>query len=210
MPAETGVGAHCPPYAAGMTLPGGAGAGSVVADPPRRTRRAARAVAVGLVLLLAVVALWQWRSPRAFGEQGSRVGMYNQVGTTALVGVLMAPRVGDPGGVTVHDVEPQVVEGDATVEAFLCRRSAGDGALGAARGEVAARYCESQRTPAGARMGATDDLVLRIHATEPGKVVVEGVEITYSHGWRRGSQVTGMTVVVEFGTMTVEEHLADG
>jgi hypothetical protein len=34
-----------------------------------------------------------------------------------------------------------------------------------------------------------------------------GPKVTYSHGWRRGSQVTGPIVVLEFGTESVRQHV---
>lgn len=161
-----------------------------------------------MALILAVVAgsvgVWQWRSPNAFAEQGSGVDIYNPVGTAALVGVAGPRQQMDPAVLTVHSVEPQITEGDAQVDVIVCHTGPGKDGIGAVRGSVD-RYCESHGAPDGARLGPHDQFVVRVHSDKPGRAVIEGVKVTYSHGWRRGSQVTGLTVTVDFDTETVRD-----
>ena len=42
---------------------------------------------------------------------------------------------------------------------------------------------------------------------QTGVVVVDGIEVTYSTGWQRGTQATGVLYRARFGTKTVREHL---
>jgi hypothetical protein len=166
---------------------------------------------VVMVLILAAVAVavsvWQWRSPDAFGESGAGISLYNQVGTTALVEIAMPRRDMNPDVLTLHAAEPQVAEGKATVDVVVCHTGSERGdRLGAARGRVD-RYCKPHEVPEGARVSPDDYLILRVRSDEPGDVVVDGLKLTYSHGWRRGSEETGSTVEVKFGTESVSENL---
>ena len=168
-------------------------------------------MALFLVGAVVSVGLWQWRSPNAFVEQGSEVAMYSPVGTTALFGVATPRRDMDPAVLTLRSVEPQIAEGDAEVDVLVCRPRPGAGGIGAARGEGALdRFCQSHEAADDTQVVPGDDLILRVHSEEPGRVVVEGIKVTYSHGWRRGSQVTGVTAKATFGTETVREHLDGG
>lgn len=117
----------------------------------------------------------------------------------------------DPTVLTVHSAEPQITEGDARVVVVVCHprpRVGGIGAVRRVRGLN--RFCESHEAADSARIGPGDDLILRLHSEEAGRVVVEGIKLTYSHGWRRGSQVTGLTTKATFGIETVREHLDGG
>lgn len=169
-----------------------------------------KVLAMVLVLVMVVVALavglWQWRSPRAFHQQGSGIEMYNRVGTVVLVGIADPRREMGPAELTVHSVEPRVTEGDAEVDVVVCHTGPGGGGIGTARGGGLERFCESHEAAAGAQLGPDDQLILQVRSEKPGKVVVEGVTVTYSHGWRRGSQVTGVTATVEFGTKSVRKR----
>jgi hypothetical protein len=169
-----------------------------------------RSTSIFVVLLATVLlaaGLWQWRSPNAFLEQGSTtVTMYTPIGTTANLGLASPRQDMDPAVLTIHAVELQVVKGTASIEVVVCRTGAGKAGIGATRGRID-RDCESHESPEGARLRALDQLVLRVRSDEPARLIVKGVKLTYSHGWRRGSQVTGQTVDVEFGTATVRDHL---
>jgi hypothetical protein len=169
--------------------------------PPRRKLLM---MALSLAVVAVSVGVWQWKSPDAFAEQGSEAGIHNPVGTAVLVGVATPRQEMDPAVLTVHSVEPQITEGDAQVDVIVCHTGPGRDGIGAVRGPVDS-YCESHRAPDGARLGQHDDVILRVHSDKPGHVVIEGVKVTYSHGWRRGSQVTGLTVKVDFGTETVRD-----
>lgn len=172
------------------------------------SRRGAVVVVVGVLVLVLVLA-WQWRSPRAFHDHGNGIGGYNQVGTTALLDMGKPRSDLAPSELTIHAVEPQVVSGNATVDVLVCRYGSRSTGLGAGQGRDLDRFCADREPAEGARMTRDDQLLLRVRSDEPGRVVVRGVEVTYSHGWRRGTQLTGPTARVEFGIETVRDHLAN-
>ena len=84
----------------------------------------------------------------------------------------------------------------AEVRVVLC-----DGAkdvLGAARG-TAAQMCARVVDPTGERLGRVGpgrQLVLEVVPRRPGRVVVNGVQLSYRSGLRFGSEATGERVVV--------------
>ncbi len=176
-----------------------------------RQRWSARRGTVVLVVVVVgmLVLVWQWRSPRAFHDQGNVIGMYSQVGTTALLDMGNPRRDLDPPELTIHAVEPQLFSGNATVDVLVCHYGPKSTGLGAGRDRDLTRHCADREPAEGARMTRDDQLLLRVRSDEPGRVVVRGVEVTYSHGWRRGTQLTGQTARVEFGTETVREHQAN-
>lgn len=191
-----------------VTVMDTAGARRDAEGSSRPGRRAARVMVLILVGAVVIVGLWEWRSPNAFVQGTGGVGMYSQVGTTALFGVATPRQDMDPGVLTLHSIEPRVTEGDAEVDVVVCRPSPAAGGIGTARGDRALdRFCQSHRAADGAQMVPGDDLIVRVRSQEPGRVVVEGIEVTYSHGWRRGSQVIGLTTKATFGTESWREHL---
>ncbi len=179
-------------------------------DSSRRRGPFRRGTVVLVVVLVGVLVLvWQWRSPRAFHGEGDVIGMYSQVGTTAVLDMGNPRRDLDPSDVTIHAVEPQLISGKATVDVLVCHLGPESPGLGAGRGRDLARFCTDREPAEGARMTRDDQLLLRVRSDAPGRVVVRGIEVTYSHGWRRGTQLTGQTARVEFGTETLREHVAD-
>lgn len=172
--------------------------------PPRTSPGAAASVwrsgrfwvAVVIVLVLGVL-VWWWRHPAAFGGQGDRIGIRNEAGTVALVGSVVVPQDADGGPVTVHAVEPRVTEGSdaAKVEVLACL---GGATIAARSWESLDENCMSHGDAVGARLDPGDLLILAVSSDEPQRVVVEGVKLTYSYGWQRGTQVTGMTADVTF------------
>ena len=163
---------------------------------------------MGVVLaLFGLTALgWWWRHPGMFGNQGNVVFIYSPTGTTAWLDLTQPLRKLEADTVTIHSVEPQVVKGNATIEVMACGTSESKNGVGAVRGSLD-DYCEWLMQAEGATLGVDDQLLLRVHSDEPDRVVVKGVSVVYSYGWQRGSQVTGQTVRVRFGTKTVREHL---
>jgi hypothetical protein len=162
-------------------------------------------------IVLTLVALsgfgWWWRHPDAFGNQGNVVGLYNPVSTTAWLGLAQPRRQIEPQTVTIHSVEPQVVKGNATIDVVACGTSPAKSGVGTGRGSLG-EYCEWHKQAEGATLRGGDQLLLRVRSEDPGRLVVRGVKVTYSYGWQRGSQVTGQTVRVIFGTKAVREHVA--
>jgi hypothetical protein len=57
-------------------------------------------------------------------------------------------------------------------------------------------FCRSLTPAQGADLhlgpGLPDQIVVTITPTHPGLVSVRGVHLTYSYGWKRGSQDTGL------------------
>jgi hypothetical protein len=174
----------------------------------RGRRRRSDLIVVGVVLaLVGLSALgWWWRHPGMFGNQGNVVFIYSPVGTTAWLDLAQPLRKLEQDTVTIHSVEPQLVKGNATVEVVACGTSETKGGVGAVRGSLG-DYCEWHMKAEGSTLRVDDQLLLRVYSDEPDRVVVRGVKVLYSHGWQRGSQVTGQTVRVRFGTKTVREHL---
>ena len=117
---------------------------------------------------------------------------------------------GDPSSVTIVSARPRITEyvDGAVVRVLVCH----DGAVGAVRGDIE-RYCSPVEPAFGATMqtglGAGDALVVHVRSPAPGVVRVEGVEVTYTSGWQRGTQIAGGTFEATFGRQTVEEHLRD-
>jgi hypothetical protein len=163
---------------------------------------------MGVVLaLFGLTALgWWWRHPGMFGNQGNVVFIYSPAGTTAWLDLAQPLRKLEADTVTIHSVEPQVVKGNATIEVLACGTSESKNGVGAVRGSLD-DYCEWLMKAEGSTLSVDDQLLLRVHSDEPDRVVVKGVNVLYSYGWQRGSQVTGQTVRVRFGTKTVREHL---
>lgn len=160
-------------------------------------RRLVLGVLVALVVAGLAVLGWAWRHPQALPGPGSVVGIHNRVGVQAAVGVL-SPSLHDDRILTVHSVTPRVRSAPpgTTVRVMACR----DGAVGAVRGSLS-RFCARVWPAEGAHLRpgtAGDWLVAVIRSSRPGRVVVDGVEVSYSHGWQRGSQVTGPRIVANF------------
>lgn len=173
-----------------------------------RPRRSYLIVAAAVLALLGLGAFgWWWRHPGMFGDQGNAVFIYNPVGTTAWLDLARPLWELEPDTVTIHSVEPQVVEGNATIDVVACGTSAAKSGVGAVRGSLA-DYCDWHRKAEGARLRVDDQLLLRVHSDKPDRVVVRGVKIVYSYGWQRGSQITGQTARVRLGTKSVREYVA--
>jgi hypothetical protein len=154
--------------------------------------------ALGALVVVGLVVLgWVWRHPDALPGPGDVMSVNSRVGVQAAVGVL-SPSLHDDRILSVRSVTPRVLSAPpgTTVRVVACR----DGAVGAVRGSLS-RYCTRVRSAEGAhlRPGAEGDwLVAVIRSSKPGRVVVDGVEVGYSYGWQRGSQVTGPRIVVSF------------
>lgn len=173
----------------------------------RRTRlTAAVAVLVASVAGLAVLA-WEWRHPDELVNNGS-TGMYARVGEVGWLGAGLLPSGAAVDSVTIHAAEPQVAAGQADVQVWVCHLEPGDEGVGAVRGSLD-RSCSSHEPAAGARLAGDDQLLLRITAEEPTRVVVRGIDVTYSAGWRRGTQRVGHRDLMVFGTETLRERGSD-
>jgi hypothetical protein len=167
-----------------------------------------------LAILMAIgvaVGIWQWRSVDAFGGQGNLIPWNDlKVGSTVLMTAGEPGQDIDPSFLTVHSAEPQVTEGNLPVEVLVCHRWPGSVGIGSVWADQIDKYCETFEPAEGARMDAGDQLIYRVGSDEPGSIVIEGVKVTYSHGWRRGSEITGPTVEVGFVAGMVREEVPAG
>jgi hypothetical protein len=163
-------------------------------------RRLAILVVPVLIFGLAVLGL-EWRHPTDLAGAppgGTTITTANRVGQTVFIDLVPLPDLGDRHSMTIHSVQPLVRETipGAAVKVLLCRQSS----VGAVRGLD--KYCKFVQDPAGANVmvgrGTSNDLVVRIHSDHPGRVVVNGAEVSYSSGWRDGSSITGIRAVATF------------
>ena len=155
---------------------------------------------MALIAGVAAVA-WVWRHPTVLVSRGDgaiTVGLKTSVGTTAYVGIVYLPASGDRHAVTITSARPRVTQTipGATIDLVLCR----GGKVGAAFNIN--RYCDSVDPVAGADLmvgqGTVNQIVARIHSDQAGRVAIEGVDVSYSSGWQRGAQTTGIDAVATF------------
>lgn len=172
---------------------------------PSRHRTLAVTGVLGAIAVVALVLGW-WRThPTLLDPPGAEVGSYQQVGSTGIVGMTYPQP--DTDSLLVHAARARVHRGDgATVRVLVCRHRPGDDALGTVRGRLD-HWCAAVEEPSETRLGSHDQLVVTVTADKPGVVVVDGIEVTYSTGWQRGTQATGVLYRARFGTKTVREHL---
>ncbi|WP_395695018.1 hypothetical protein [Nocardioides sp.] len=165
----------------------------------RRWRSVVAAVvaAVVVVALLVGVALlgWSWRHPTAFDDSGAGFEVGDgggRVGRTTYIGMTF-PGAGE-GTVHLDAATPVVVSGgaSATTGVLVCTMSGGS-AVGLAHGREVEQYCSPLEAAAGADLSLGPEprqqLMLAVTPTRPGeRIKVDGVDVTYTDGWRHGTQ----------------------
>jgi len=179
------------------TLPPGA-------TEPVRTNRRFIVVVVGVLVGLLIVTLgiigWRsYRHPGVFYPVSDSPDSYGagSVHTPETWGMSYAYKDVDPAEVSIVHATPNVLmnTAKATILVRVCTidRTAGVGAIGSViniRSE-----CSRLAPPDGATMKLgdfADQLVVTIVPTQPGTVLVKGLHVTYSHGWKRGPEDIGM------------------
>lgn len=175
------------------------------AAPSRwRGRTAVRTCVLGLVLVLvagSAWAGWSWRShPAAFVDAGGYGFAYDDLhdGVRHYAG-MSDPADGVDGEVTVHSAEAHVVEdsADADIRLFVCTidESSGVGAVGVVSEADVRDECSSLVPAEGATLRLApvpaQQLVLSFSLPHAGTLRIRGVDVDYSHGWRRGTQRVG-------------------
>ncbi|WP_152188623.1 hypothetical protein [Georgenia satyanarayanai] len=165
---------------------------------PAGTGRARRRV-LALLLLVALVlgaGLWWWSHPQAFQGPGNSVTASTEPGRSLFLGLAYAPHDAD---VSLIGVRPRVVADDtpARVTVHVCRPADPYLSVGVSHDHVE-DICASLREPTGP-LDATDQLVVEVVAQEEGAVVIDGLDVTYRAGVRRGTQWTGEHATVEVG-----------
>jgi hypothetical protein len=138
---------------------------------------------------------WWWSHPSAFGGVGGEFGARPDRLTSVYVDMAGVP---EDGQVTIINATPrvQVFGGEAQTDVLLC-----DGAnIGILYGEQIERQCNS---PLGVQRedNSWDQIVLKVTPVHAGTVlVVDGMDLTYSTSWQRGTEHTGWTGTIVFPT----------
>lgn len=173
--------------------------------------RAAAAVTVAAAVVGGLVWAWEWRThPDVLPGYGNGYNGTLAPGQTLYVG-LTFPDPDEGEEITLEAAVPRVVarnDAGATVATRLCTldpqelRSSGIGAIGSVDGEDFLRYCpDPAPVTEGTRLDLAAEpaqqLLLAVTPSRPGVVLVRGVDLTYSHGWRHGTQTIGPRLRVE-------------
>lgn len=153
---------------------------------------------LGLLVLMGAFAFWAMRdSSQSFaGSYGMRVD--RQVGRPMWTS-LVAPGRAGAEKVTITDLEPRfgVDEAKVRVQYLICEldqkqlAAEGVGAFGFGGGEVAVeRYCSATRPAVGSefhlRSNPSEELIVGLTPTRPGRSVVRSFAIEFDDGWRHG------------------------
>ena len=163
-----------------------------------RSRRSLVATALVPVLALGAGAWWVTHPSDAFRQQGSTMALPVAVGETGLAGLF----VGAGREVTLRDVRPVLTTNtaDATVRVVLCQPVAD--LIGSGRGTVesaCSRVLPLEGAALSGERAGRPYLLVAITPKRAGTVVVDGVEISYRDGVRRGTETAGVTVKVDAG-----------
>lgn len=162
------------------------------------------------LLVLALIAALlligaRWRHPTVFPGAGGW-GMSSRnfaLGEPLYVGMSYEKR-GQSGTATIRDVTANVVRNSshATIEFFVCtvNTSSGIETIGSVDGDGIHDFCLTLEPAAGREIKLNADprqqVVMALTNMDPGRVKIVGMDLSYSHGWQRGTQLTGGTVVL--------------
>jgi hypothetical protein len=162
-----------------------------------------------LVLLLAFGvygSVWLTHD-RAFSGFGNAIEAPIQLGHTTYAGLGMGPRTASPREVTIglRSIRPRVElnTADATIELLVCSASQETTRLGVAMDDVS-ELCSSLAPwhrgsfTFGPFDSDTKYLVLAVTPQRVGEVRIEGADVSFHHGIRRGHQHVGLSM--EFHT----------
>jgi hypothetical protein len=170
-------------------------------QPPhhRRGLITGAALVVAALIVGGLVTGWRiYRQPAVFYGVPDIVSTWGArpVGTPMSWGMSDAHEGVDPEDVSIVSATPNVLvnTANATILVRVCTidRTSGVGGIGSV--SDLHRWCTRLVPPDGAtmRLGAfADQLVVTIVPRQPGKVLVKGLHVTYSHGWKRGPQDIG-------------------
>jgi hypothetical protein len=165
----------------------------------RWTRSAIAAVLVASLLACLGDLVSQHRHPQAFAEAGGwGVRVLGTLGEPMYVG-MSYDRHGEQGTVTIHEVSANLAENSsaAQIRFFVCRVGGTRtiGAIGVVHQAEMNSSCLSWEPARGTelRLGRTpmDQIVMAVKPTRPGRVTVRSLRVTYSQGWKTGTQRIG-------------------
>jgi hypothetical protein len=159
------------------------------------------AALAGVVALSGLAwAGWEWRHPQAFHEYGGW-GVGNRAlprDNALIVGMTYQP-LDATGTVSIHAARAKVVVNTAaaTFDYYVCTVDTSQGivAIGSMFESDLDKDCSSVVDVEGATLDldvdAHQQVVLSVTTHQPGRVVVRGMEVDYSTGWRSGTQLVG-------------------
>jgi hypothetical protein len=182
--------------------------GDAPAAPARSRRGQVVAALLVIVLVGAVVwAGWWLTHPDRFAY-GNEIAFHPlPVGESVLVDTGLVPGTIDDTGtfseatVKITSVAPRVVRddgGDAVLTLWLCQRTDA-GAVGSVAADKLPRFCDPATEiegEVGTFTYAEQQVLLQVTPSGPGRVVIEGVDVTYRDGLRRGTEHAGNRIVV--------------
>lgn len=174
-------------------------------------RRRRFALAAGLVAAVVVVAgaaaTWHWRThPEALPDAGTHsMSMKLGPGETAYAAVTH-PDAGNDASITIDSASAQVLENsaDARTRFFVCALHT-DGPDAGAIGVVdATTFSQMCRNPEPVAPGIDlalgrkqpEQLILAITVNQRGRVRTESVDISYAHGWQKGTQTVAANLSI--------------
>lgn len=173
----------------------------VVEPGARRAPRLLTVVAAATVATAVLGAAWWVTHPTQLTPVGSEVGLPGVVGQPIVVGLFAYP---NGGSVILRDASPRVAPGSAAADVRIlwCAAPRGGTPVGAVKATAQASCSETPRLAGQLLTLPTEDtrfghLVVEIVPLEPGEVTVEGADVSYSAGWQRGKQASGVVVKVD-------------
>jgi hypothetical protein len=172
--------------------------------PEENQTRPVRRQVVIAVTVIGVVMLgylaWHWRThPDTFRGYGNAMTAPLSVSQRLHVGMTWESLEIEPRPATLHGATPRIVRNtaDAEISFSLCR--AEKEPIGSARGSLE-RWCSEVLPIEDAEMTLNADprdiFIMTIRPTRPGVVRVRGADLTYTDGWKRGTEHVGSLVVV--------------
>lgn len=163
----------------------------------------ARVLAGSLVGALLATTAWWWSNPGVLHDGvGSGFRTSKPVGETLYVGIGW-PVPGSTGSIRVSDLAARVRvnSSDARISYLVCRvNHRGVGAIGTSTAGRLEEDCHDTAPVDGADVSLGSPLnrqvLMAVQPTRPGRVVIDGVDLHYWYGWRRGKAVSGPEVTV--------------
>ena len=184
-----------------------AGATSKQREPRDRRRRVVVVALAGVVLVAGLAWAWHWRThPDIVPGNGAGMRMTLDDQRRSVFVTVTDPSPGEGETVRIDSATPRMLQNtaEATVEFFVCRldlRGANHSALGAVGPRHFAGVCpdpvpvvEGTELAIGAE--PPQQLLMRVVVESPGRLRIDGVDLTYTHGWQRGTQTVGPRLVI--------------
>lgn len=181
--------------------------GSPKPPAPRDRRLLVRRLVALLVAAVAVGLGWVLSAPTHEFRAGYGMELERSTGTR-IWAVLEHSQNQEPGVLSIHNIEPELTRDGAgvKVEYVVCHHDPGAMQAGTTsvgygmRDSHVLRVCDRLVPAAGAsfELGAVpgQELLVGVTTTRPGRSVVRSHRIEFSQGWRHGSDVIHVEVIV--------------